>query len=260
MSIPPIRTLARRLAGWRECGALPEPIDPRDRPISAAGLPTTPPPERLPRHGLPPLYQAGNSCTGRAVHGVRIALKLRDRDPGELSGLHNYRLSRILAGLADWDMGSYNREAVRAIAKFGCAPASMWPEVYANVQRNPPPTVQRAAHKLSGVRGYYRLSNDLDEWRRVLASDHAIVAAFYLAKPFMSSSGSETVDVGELDRNGPGHALVIDGYDRSRFHSPASWRGWRGTRFVEAGCWFTERAIVEHARDSWALIFDPEAS
>lgn len=257
LRIPPLRVLL----GRKELGALPDPADPRDRPIAAAGLPTTPPPEYLPRHGLPPLYQIGNSCTGRVVHGVRISLKLRGRDPGELSALHNYRLSRILAGLADWDMGSYNREAVRAISKFGCAPASLWPETRANVQRNPTPAVQRAAHKFSGLRGYFRLGNDLDEWRRVLASEHTILTSFYLAKSFERDDGPSTVDVHELDPDGPGHALVIDGYTRGgRFHSPASWYGWRGTQYVEAGCFFTERAIAEHARDSWALIFHQEAA
>jgi hypothetical protein len=252
-------SMARAASGVSRFGWRKDPTDPRDRPVGSAGLPDTPPPEYLPHHGLGPLYQVGNSCTGRVVHGVRISLTNQGRDPGELSGMFNYDLSRFLAfgdeGI-DFDGGSYPREACRALVKYGAPPSSVFPESSRNVARFPPPAAQRAAYKLSGVRGYFGVPmHELDLVRRVIASGHTVGAGWRVDKAFARGEGSPI----RGPMTGPivgAHFVILDGYTRSGlFHSPASWRGWHGTEHVESGGWFTDE-LVAQGMDGWALIFD----
>jgi hypothetical protein len=252
-------SMARAAGGARRFGWKREPFDPRDQLIGAVGLPDAPPAEHLPRHGLRPLYQRGNSCTGRVVHGVRISLKNQGRDPGELSGQFNYNLSRYLAFGADgldFDGGSYVREACRALVKYGAPLSSLFPESWQNVARFPTAAAQRNAYKLSGVRGYFRVPmHDLNMIRRVIASGHTVGAGWNVDEAFASGSGSNV----RGPMKGPiigAHFVVLDGYTRDgRFHSPASWEGWHGTEYVEAGGWFTEELVAQGA-DGWAFIFN----
>lgn len=248
-----VRAASRRF-GW-----IPDRPDHRDQMIGAAGLPGTPPSEFLPHHGLQPLYQIGNSCTGRVVHGVRISLTNQGRDPGELSGMFNYGLSRFMlfgpSGV-DFDGGSQVREACRALVKYGACSAVDFPETSLNIARLPPPAAQRKAFKLSGIRGYYRVPMyDLDAVRRVIASGHTVGAGWSVDAAFVDERGPNVI--GPIrGRNIGKHFVLLDGYTRDGlFHSPASWHGWRGTKHVEAGAWFTEQLVAE-GLDGWALIFD----
>lgn len=252
-------SMVRAASGARGFGWRKDPVDVRDMLVGAAGLPDTPPPEYLPHHGLRPLYQVGNSCTGRVVHGVRISLKNQGRDPGELSGMFNYDLSRFLAfgkdGI-DFDGGSYPRESMRAFVKYGAPLASMFPESWSNIARLPPAAVQRNAYKLSGVRGYFGVPMyELGLVRRVIASGHTVGAGWRVDKAFANGDGSPI----RGPMTGPiigAHFVILDGYTRGGlFHSPASWRGWHGTEFVESGGWFTEE-LVARGLDGWALIFN----
>lgn len=237
-------------------GYLPDKTDARDVPIGAAGLPTTPPDSYLPHHGLPPLYQEGNSCTGRIVHAFRIGEVNHGRQCPELAGLHNYWLSRWLWGGENRDGGSYIREGVKAAVKFGIATSDKWPETVWKVQVSPSGAAQRTAHKLRGVRGYYRLDpSNHAEIRQVLASGYAVFGGWRVDKAFLDKRGPQIIDRIVVPDVSLGHAWPIDGYEGELYHMPNSWRGWRGTRYVSSGAWMTA-AFVEQALDMWAIIVD----
>lgn len=243
----------RRTTGW-----LPDPNDPRDLPLGAASsLPSTPPAAFLPHHGLLPLYQKGNSCTGRVVHAVRIGEINQRRECPELSGLHNYYLSRHLWGGTGRDGGSHIRSAIQALAKYGAAPASLWPEQALKVQKRPTPLAQRRAHKFSGIRGYYRLNPaDPTELKRVLASGYALFGGWRIDKAFLDDSGSAIIDRITNPNLALGHAWVIDGYtENGLFHMQNSWRNWRGTAYSPSAAWMTSEFVAQ-ASDLWAVIID----
>lgn len=244
------------LFGKRGLGYLPDKPDQRDFLIAAAGLPTTPPKEYVPRHGLLPLYQKGNSCTGRVVQACRIGEVNHDRDPGELSGLDNYYKSRYLWGGLGTDSGSYCREAVRAHVLYGAASAEDWPETAWNVQRKPSARAQRGAHKLRGVRGYFRIpSYDLDSMRSVIASGFCVFGGWRIDRAFAQGDGPTVIDAVSGPDSG-GHAFLLDGYGpNGLFHMQNSWHGWRGTQHGPSSAWLTED-FVSRVYDAWAVITD----
>ena len=241
----------RRPTGW-----LKDPDDPRDLPLGAV-VPSTPPASYLPHHGLSPLFQVGNSCTGRIVQAVRIGEVNHRRPCPELSGLHNYYLSRHLWGGTGRDGGSYIRSAVQAVAKYGAAPASLWPESVWKIQKRPNPLAQRKAHKFSGLRGYYRLNPaDVDEVKRVIASGYAVFGGWRIDKAFLASDGPSTIDAISSSGLALGHAWLIDGYQSDgRFHMQNSWKNWRSTKYSQSGAWMTP-AFVAQATDMWAIVID----
>ena len=235
-------------------GYLRDHEDRRDRLISAAKLSTELPRSVLPKHGLEPRYQVGQSCTGSIVHAYRIGEVNHGRECPKLSALHNYWLSRNLWGGTSVDGGSYLRSAVQALVRYGAAPEDLWAEDLANIAKRPTPFVQRSAHKLSGSLGYYRIENgDIDAVKRVLANGYAILGGWYVDEAFLDVDGPTIIDKIDAPECHLGHAMVIDGYSENLFHVPQSWRGWRGTEFAQAGCWMT-RELVAQADDLWAIV------
>lgn len=222
--------------------------------FGAARLEGSPPLSHYPSHGLEPLYQKGNSCTGRVVHALRIGCVNHGRPGVELSGLHNYWLSRHLWGGTDRDRGSYIRDAIKALKRYGAAPAAAWPETALNVQRRPSMGAQRAAHKFTAFQGYYRVDPTRPEQlKSVLASGHALFGGWFVNEEFLDKSGPPVIDklVPSLSL---GHAMVIDGYAADgMFHMVNSWRGWRGTQYAASGAWLTEEFVAQ-GRDMWAIV------
>ena len=247
----PISTTA--FISKRGRGYLPDPKDDRDFLIGSS-LPTTPPLEYLPRHGLTPLYQKGNSCTGRVVQAYRIGEFNHGREWPELSGLYNYALSRIAWGGFSVDNGSYCREAVKALVNSGAAHADKWRETAWNVQRKPSAAAQRTAHKFRGIKGYYRIpSGDLDGMRRVLASGFCVFAGWSIDKAFLDGDGPTIIDRVTGPRIG-GHAFLLDGYTaHGLFHCQNSWRGWRATKYGPSSAWLTDDFVAD-AFDIWAIV------
>lgn len=242
--------IARRLG----TGCLPDRVDLRDIHIGAVGLPTTPPDVCLPRHGLMPLYQEGNSCTGRIVQAFRIGEVNHGRECPELSGLHNYWLSRWLWGGQNRDSGSTIRDAVKALVAHGAATSAAWPESVWKVQSKPSAAAQRTAHKLRGLRGYYRLDQrNHTEIRQVLASGFAVFGGWRVNREFTNAGGPRTIDAIRSPDIALGHAWIIDGYDRERYHMMNSWLNWRGTEHSPSSAWMT-RAFAAQAIDMWAII------
>lgn len=240
-------------------GYRPDWQDGRDLLIGSAGLPTTPPPNYPPHHGLTPLYQEGNSCTGRIVHAFRIGEVNHGRPCPELSGRHNYYVSRFLWGGHLRDGGSYIREAVKALVQEGAATAKLCPETMWKVQLPPSAFAARSAYKLRGLRGYYRIDpSNHTEMRQVLASGYAIKGGWRVNKAFLDKTGPKVVDAIRDADLSLGHAWVIDGYQGDLYHMVNSWRGWRGTEFVSSGCWMTPEFVAQ-ALDAWAIIVDYEA-
>ena len=243
------------LRGKRGCGCIEDKPNYRDWWLSSSDLDTTPPAQYLPRHGLGPLYQVGNSCTGRVVQAYRIGEKNQGRHVRELSGLHNYWLSRYRVGLHSRDNGSYIREGMAALMKYGAAPASLWPETRWRIQLRPSQLAQRSAHKLRGARGYYRLNPaNLDDMRRVLASGYAIAAGWRVDNAFLDNSGKPLIEEIKNPVKSLGHMPLIDGYrSDGLFHMLNSWEGWRGTEHSLSSAWVTEGFMLQ-AYSPWAVI------
>lgn len=205
--------------------------------------------EVLPKHGLPPLYQVGNSCAGRVVHALRISLVNHGRNCPELSALYNYHGSRFLrvGGSPTKDEGTTIRDSIKALVKYGAPESSFWPEVVGNVNRKPSLAASRMAIQ-RGLKGYYRVpAGDTDRIRAAIAEGYAVIAGWDLSSHVTARSVSVLTEA-HLGRSF-GHAMVIDGYTKGgSFCIVNSWRGWgsHGTAVATEG-------FVAAAKDVWVL-------
>ena len=99
---------------------------------------------------VPPIWNQGalGSCT---AHGsLRVFLTEAMKQGLELpmlSRLMQYYDSRLLEGSPSYDSGAQVRDAIKALATYGCAPESEWPYDVTKFAVSPPPTLYLDAKK-----------------------------------------------------------------------------------------------------------------
>jgi hypothetical protein len=242
------RIFSRRVSITR-FGWMADPHDSRDRMLAAAELPDTVPDEYRPTHGLAPRSQAGNSCTGSMALAFQIGEVNHGRRCPRLSGLDAYWKGRFLTGMHQQDEGAYIRDVIKAAIKFGVAPEELWPESRRLINRTPSWLAQRSAHKLRGVRGYYRVAKgDVDGIRKGIANGWAYVGGVKVDDAFRRYYGSEVVEAPTQGKYP--HCIILDGfYSNGNFDSLNSWGSWRRDGRVQ----ITE-AFAAMFWDGWIVV------
>jgi len=169
-----------------------------------------------------------NSCSANAiVAAVEFDLmKQKGKRVIFPSRLFLFYNSRVLERTERSDEGVYIRDAVKAVARYGDCPESLWPYVEHKFATRPPGRCYESALKYRAVK-YYRLHRNLDEMRACLASGYPFVLGFLAHDKFLNVVRR----TGFLQMPGPRegvigkHAVLAVGYDdrKRRFVIRNSW-------------------------------------
>lgn len=113
--------------------------------------------------------------------------------------------------------GVFIRDGIKAVARFGDCPESLWPYVEHRFPVRPPDRCYRKALKYKAVQ-YYRIHRDLGDLRSCLASGYPFVFGFNAHEKFQTVAKH----TGFLQMPSPGekvigkHAVLAVGYDDAR--------------------------------------------
>ena len=219
-------TAERRVAGF---GWKPDLPDHRDQIFNLAervslGL-SLPAQGGLTADQLPPIWNQGQlgSCT---AHGSLRAYLAEAMKQGlqlpMLSRLMQYYDSRRLEGTTAYDAGAQVRDAIKALATYGCAPESEWPYDVSQFAVQPPDAVYADAAKHMAFK-YQRivLPGPGAPMRTALLSGHAIAFGFPVPRYFEDPSVWDPASGEPLPLPGPGdyfiggHCVACVAYDFS---------------------------------------------
>jgi len=170
----------------------------------------------------PPVYnQKGlNSCSSNAI-AAAVEFDLM-RQKGERvifpSRLFLFYNSRAMERTERSNEGVYIRDAIKAVARHGDCPESLWPYVEHKFATRPPGKCYESALKYRAVK-YYRLHRNLDDMRACLASGYPFVLGFLAHERF--NTVVRRTGVLEMPEPREGvigkHAVLAVGYhDRKR--------------------------------------------
>lgn len=142
--------------------------------------------------------------------------------------------SRALEHTQRADEGVYIRDAIKAVARHGDCPETLWPYVEHKYATRPPKKCYDSALKYKAIQ-YYRLHRNLDDMRACLASGYPFVFGFLAHEKFRDVVKKS----GRLEMPAKGekvlgkHAVLAVGYNDSsrRLVVRNSW----GPRFGLAG-------------------------
>lgn len=192
------------------------------------------------------------SCVGQALaNAVRLGYLVGNESQcPDLSALFAYFNGRKESGDdVVVDSGTYLRESVKAIQKFGLAPELAWPFSAWNVNKQPSWNSYRTAHDYRGLRAYYRISSgDVDGVRAAIASKRPVVAGWMVSRSFVEHTGNGVIGP-QLEPFLGGHALLIGAYDGPHFTIVNSW----GEAWGKRGLATVDEGFVRQARDIWAI-------
>ena len=176
-----------------------------------------------------------NSCSANAIAAaVEFDLMKQRRErvifPSRLFLFYN---SRAIERTERSNEGVYIRDAIKAVARHGDCPESMWPYVEKRFATRPPKKCYHAALKYRAVK-YYRIHRNLGDMRACLATRYPFVFGFLAHKKFLKVV-KKTGHL-EMPSHGEGvigkHAVLAVGYNDStkRFLVRNSWGSSFGLR------------------------------
>lgn len=207
----------------------------------------------------PPVYEQGalGSCTAHALAAaIEFDLMKQSRPAFTPSRLFIYFLERVISGSVGRDSGAQLRDGIKAVAKIGAPPETLWPYVPEKFAALPPERAFVAA-KADLVDSYFRMPHDIWRMRSCLADGYPFAFGFTAYESFESATVARTGKVpmpGSAERMLGGHAVLAVGYDDAKriFLVRNSW----GAGWGRAGyCLMPyEYLITPHlAGDAWTI-------
>jgi len=183
-------------------------------------------PHGLPRHVdlrplCPPVYdQKGlNSCSANAVAAAVEFDLMKEKHERVIfpSRLFLYYNSRAIERRERSNEGVYIRDAIKAVARKGDCPESLWPYIEHKFPIRPPRRCYKKALKYRAVQ-YYRIHRDLNDLRACLASGYPFIFGFSAHERFRTVA--KRTGVLNMPVEGEGligkHAVLAVGYDDRR--------------------------------------------
>ena len=240
-------TALRSRMGVKGLGWLPNDDDTRDLSMHRLALAESPPVRASLEHFLPGILDQGatSSCVAQALAGaLRIAHAVRGEPIELVSRLYLYSNARHYTGDERRDDGTYPRNAMRGLVKYGAPPESEWPFLARMVNQAPSWNAYRAGFDARGPRAYYWIQSSgnarLNDVRRAIASGYPVTFGMRVDDAFLDPGGGFVVDAPSGPMVG-GHAMFLIGYEGELFRVVNSWgSGWRdGGR-----CWVTSEVVA----------------
>jgi C1A family cysteine protease len=157
------------------------------------------------------------SCTANAGIGVYEYVERKEgMEQIDQSRLFLYFNTRLEEGTENFDSGAYIRDTIKALAKYGVCPESMWPYDVPKYTVKPPAKCYSVARKHVAIK-YQRLET-LEDMLACLADGFPFEFGFSVYESFESDAVANTGIVPmpkKSERLLGGHAVVAVGYDRS---------------------------------------------
>jgi len=174
------------------------------------------------------------SCVANSVaQAIRIVQTRALGQPARLlSRLFAYFNARAFEGEQRVDEGTFIRDAMRGIAKFGFCPESEWAFDPGEVNTQPPWNAYRSAADQRMVTGYYKITSSgsqrLEDVKRAISSGYPVVFGTQVTEAFTEFVGKKVFDApGIGEPIAGGHAMVLCEYDDVSLRGPNSWSsGW----------------------------------
>ena len=169
-----------------------------------------------------------NSCSANSVAAVVEFALMKEKHQRVIfpSRLFVYYNTRAIERTTRKNVGAYVRDAIKAVARHGDCPESLWPYVEKKFARKPPTKSYSSAMKYRAVE-YRRVHRKIDDFRALLASGHPFIFGFLVHQRFRDVV--KKTGVLEMPLKGEkvlgGHAVVAVGYDhpQKRFIVRNSW-------------------------------------
>jgi C1A family cysteine protease len=169
-----------------------------------------------------------NSCSSNAIAASVEFDLMREKHhrvifPSRLFLFYN---SRAIERTERSDVGVYIRDGIKAVARHGDCPESLWPYIEKNFATRPPKRCYEKAQKYRAIK-YFRIHRNIDDMRACLASGTPFVFGFSAHEMFRDVV--KRTGVLEMPASGERligkHAVLAVGYDdpSGRFIVRNSW-------------------------------------
>ena len=196
-----------------------------------------------------PIYNQGSigSCTANAIAFLFwYAMKTQYKTEFQLSRLFQYYWSRWFYSQQSvlQDTGARISDAMKVLKTFGVAPESDQPYVVTKFAL-PPPDQALTNSNLYYATKYSAVPQDIDTIKSVLARGYPIAFGIQVYSSFQSQAANAT-DVIPMPNTATerllgGHAVVLVGYDKTRFIVRNSW----GTNMQDKGYFYLPYEYVK---------------
>lgn len=204
-----------------------------------------------------PAYDQGDlgSCTGNGCGALwQYRLSVEKLDNPLPSRLFIYYNERVLEGTVREDSGANVRDGLKALAKWGCCPETIWPYDIKSFSKKPSKKAYTTAIKDAALE-YHAVTASLDALRNAIAFSGPVVGGFTVFQSFESDQVAQTGIMPMPAKNEKpvgGHCVVWDGYDdvKRSFFCRNSW----GSKWGMNG-WFTmPYENLPNCSDFWVLL------
>lgn len=233
---------------------LPSPEDPRDFKYQAKSTALADKVDLRAWAGL--VENQGNlgSCTGSAMsdaYELSVKMKYPDRWT-ELSKLFVYYNSRVFDDTLEEDQGSYLRDTLKAVKKFGICKEDIWPYEISRFNQQPTPRAYVDAQTRT-VTVYENLYNNR-EMMEVLNSRRPVIIGMTIFSGFddLDKDNSVVAMPRVTDTSTGNHALCLVGYDlpQKKFLAKNSY----GVNWGDSGyCWIPFDYLDLYCFDRWCF-------
>jgi C1A family cysteine protease len=202
-------------------GYLPDPEDSRDYQYSSGRFQKGKLPPKVDlREYMTEVEQQGelNSCTANAMAGAYEYLAMRELgESGQVSRLFVYYNARAINDRTDQDKGTYLRNCIKVLRKYGTCRESTWPYEPEKVFEEPHETAYEEASNYL-LKEARRVNIDLFEMKHCLAEGYPFAFGMRLYSGFKKAGrngGKVSLPDPDSEKSLGGHAMLCVGYSET---------------------------------------------